>query len=122
MLDIHFYFWFCMDMGEKKKFEARDIIQSFGITDFIDYIGNRACANNLVRDIKFYGLCNLAYASFRKAVKENPFCLWNGDLLFAVPVLQANTIWPSWPPRFAANSGSKAIIQYKNTYTAGFSP
>ena len=78
-------------------------------------------ANNLVWNIKFYGLCNPSYASFRKTIKENPCYLWNGNLLFAVPALQTNTIWSNWNNRFATNSSSKSIIQYKNTYTVRLS-
>ena len=121
MLHIHFISGFVWVWGKEKNLRRGIIFNLFGAADFNYYISSHSRANNLVWNIKFYGLCNPSYASFRKTIKENPCYLWNGNLLFAVPALQTNTIWSNWNNWFATNSSSKSIIQYKNTYTVRLS-
>ena len=105
--------------GKEKNLRRGIIFNLLGL--LISIITLVAIPAQIIWNIKFYGLCNPSYASFRKTIKENPCYLWNGNLLFAVPALQTNTIWSNWNNRFATNSSSKSIIQYKNTYTVRLS-
>ena len=69
---FHFYFVVLYGYGEKKRIYGVESYLIFWAADFNYYISSHSRANNLVWNIKFYGLCNLLTLPLEKLLKKIP--------------------------------------------------